>query len=161
MMRNCIAGRVCAPRISQKPTRTPRGLMSSAEWVGTATDGIGIRGLVRTHSFRATEFSTARSAGASIHRSTSMIRRCSGGATDTATTIITSDAITAPGVRGRTTTEDLTVAATTEMAAMAREDSAEAFTAMGAEFIVAVVSAAATVVHSIAAVVAAAGGTDA
>src|ERR1700730_14413438 len=84
-MRSCIAGRVCVPRTWQKPTRTSPGRMSSAEWVGTATDGIGTRGLALKIPFRATESSTARSAGDSIRQALRMRHRSSMAATTIAT----------------------------------------------------------------------------
>src|SRR5580704_10715729 len=84
----------------------------------TTPVGTGIPGLTLTLGFPATEFFGVPSAGATIHRSTSMIRRSSSAAmvTATAATIITSALTTALGVRGRTTTEDLAAATITAAA---------------------------------------------
>jgi len=112
-----------------------------------AGGGFYYPGWTLTLGFLATEFFGVPSAGATIHRSTSMIRRSSSAAmvTATAATIITSALTTALGVRGHTTTEDL-AAATITAAAMAAKDSPVAITAVVVKFMVAVVDSTAEVV---------------
>jgi hypothetical protein len=78
--------------------RTPRRRIFMPDRIGTALDGIGIRGSARTRSFRATEFSTAHLAGDFTRRSTPGGRPSVGdmdsGTVDTTDTSVTTSIMT-------------------------------------------------------------------